>query len=658
MFSNDQLSKLTQLKQNIRSSRDIAQGTIRATTGRFGFVVLDDGRDAYLNPDQMERVFPRDRVEVEVTKNKKEQYEAKLEKLLESSVTFLSGRYRVRGKGHFIATDLSNFDRWIFIPPKFRMKCTEGCYITAKVTQHPFKDGRAQAKVTQNVGDDNTPYIEKLYSVCKHRLDNEFSNDVTEAAKALIAQPLQTLEQNSLETTDLRGVEFVTIDSAATRDMDDALAITPTDNGWSLSVAIAGPSADINVNSTLDKAARKRTQTTYFADKPLTMLPEELSIERFSLKVGEERKSLVFQCEIDSDGKISHFSFVPAIVKSHAKLSYVQVAALLNDQEYKTNPTLSDPAEYKVTLEQLQACAKALHSYRQAHHIVIENRPDFALYLNNKGKLESIEKIERNCAHSIVEEAMLVTNRCAGDFLAEHKAGLFVHHRGYREERRQDIETLLSEKTQTEINKTEELDSYIKTIKALQQHDDAKTLLSIQQRFLEASQLSTEAKPHFGLGFAHYATVTSPIRRYQDLHNQRAIYQILAKQAPASLNTQQLQQMQDNIKESRNASMFMEKWLVCDYMNNNIGESFNGTVSLLTNQGIGVRLDESGIEGFVAAKRADKKKPDAPFDKISFNNQRMELSWNETPIQLDQPIRVTLVRCDNEKKKLEFSFSE
>ena len=412
------------------------------------------------------------------------------------------------------------------------------------------------------------------------------------------------------------------------------------------------------MNSTLDKAARKRTQTTYFADKPLTMLPEELSIERFSLKVGEERKSLVFQCEIDSDGKISHFSFVPAIVKSHAKLSYVQVAALLNDQEYKANPTLSDPAEYKATLEQLQACAKALHSYRQAHHIVIENRPDFALYLNNKGKLENIEKIERNCAHSIVEEAMLVTNRCAGDFLAQHNTGLFVHHRGYREERRQDIETLLSEKTQTEINKTEELDSYIKTIKTLQQHDDAKTLLSIQQRFLEASQLSTEAKPHFGLGFAHYATVTSPIRRYQDLHNQRAIYQILAKQAPASLNAQQLQQMQDNIKESRNASMFMEKWLICDYMNNKVGESFNGTVSLLTNQGVGVRLDDSGIEGFVAAKRADKKKPDAPFDKISFNNQRMELSWNEAPIQLDQPIKVTLVRCDNEKKKLEFSFSE
>ncbi|MFT6102142.1 MAG: VacB/RNase II family 3'-5' exoribonuclease [Candidatus Endobugula sp.] len=662
MFSNDQLSALTNLKQNIRSSRDIAQGVVRATSGRFGFVGLDDGRDAYLNPDQMERVFPGDRVEVEITKNDKEQFEAKLEKLLDSPVNFLSGRYRVRGKGHFIATDLHNFDCWIFIPPKMRMKCTEGCYITAKVTQHPFKDGRAQAKVTQNVGDENTPFIEKLYSVCKHRIESNFSAEIESTAKQLIEQAPQTDladdSQGTLTIQDLRHIDFVTIDSASTRDMDDALAISQTDNGWQLSVAIAAPSTDIPFNSSLDKTARKRAQTTYFADKPLTMLPETLSIERYSLKAGEERQSLVFQCLIDNDGAVSNTAFIPAIIKSHAKLSYMQVAALLNGQEYNSNPSLSDPADFKTPLEQLQQCTQTLHSYRQAHHIVLDNRADFALYLNKQGKLENIEKIERNCAHSIVEEAMLLTNRCAGDFLAEHKAGLFVHHRGYREERRKDIEALLTEKMHTTISDTQELASYVCTIRALQQSDDAGLLLSIQQRFLEASQLSTEPKPHFGLGFDHYATITSPIRRYQDLYNQRAIYKILANQAVDTLNAQQLEQLQGNVKESRQASMFMEKWLICDYMASKVGEKFTGTVSLLTNQGIGVRLDDSGVEGFIAAKKADKRKPKAPFDKISFNNQRMELTWDDQPIALDQSINVTLLRCDHDKNKLEFGFSE
>lgn len=658
MFSNDQLSALKELKHNIRSSRDIAQGVIRATSGRFGFVVLEDGREAYLNPEQMERVFPGDKVSVEIKQNDKEQYEATLEKLIESPITFLSGRYRVRGKGHFIATDLPNFDRWIFIPPKLRMQCTDGCYISAKVTQHPFKDGRAQAKVTHNVGDDSTPYIERLYAICKHRLEYEFTPDVVEAAKAVIAQPMANTE-NSVDDAiqDLRHIDFVTIDSAATRDMDDALAIKTTDNGWTLSVAIAAPSVDVAFNSVLDKAARKRTQTTYFSDKPLTMFPEELSIERFSLKEGEERQSLVFQCNIDTEGQVSEASFTPAIIRSHAKLSYAQVAALLDGQDYNNNSTLSDPATFKAQLEQLLACTQALNLYRQTHYIVIENRPDFALYLNNKGKLETIEKIERNCAHRIVEEAMLLTNRCAGDFLAEHNAGLFVHHRGYRDERRQDIESLLSEKTNSEIRGTEELENYIHAINTLQKHDDAQALLSIQQRFLEASQLTDEAKPHFGLGFAHYATITSPIRRYQDLYNQRAIYQLLLGQQPQKINSQQLQQLQENAKESRNASQFMDKWLICDYMKNKIGETFTGSVTLLTNQGIGVRLDDTGIEGFIVAKKADKKKPDAPFDKISFNNQRMELTWNDEAIQLDQTISVTLMRCDDEKKKLEFGFS-
>ncbi|MGS2718670.1 VacB/RNase II family 3'-5' exoribonuclease [Eionea flava] len=663
MFSNDQLSALTQLKQNIRSSRDIAQGIVRATSGRFGFVGLDDGRDAYLNPEQMERVFPGDRVEVETKQNDKEQFEAKLEKLISSSVDFLSGRYRIRGKGHFIATDMHNFDRWIFIPPKLRMKCTDGCYITAKVTQHPFKEGRAQAKVTQNLGDENTPFIEKLYTIAKHGLSNTFDTSVETAATALIenAKEENTSSDNhcaQVSTEDLRHIPFVTIDSAATRDMDDALAIESLDTGWKLSVAIAAPSVDISFNSPLDKAAKKRAQTTYFADKPLTMLPEGLSIERYSLKENEERQSLVFQCHVDDSGRVSNSTFIPATIKSHGKLSYMHVAAFLQGDEYKTSPTLSDPANFSEPLKQLHACTQALHLYRQTHHIVLDNRADFALYVDAKGKLDKIEKIERNCAHRIVEEAMLLTNRCAGDFLASHNVGLFVHHQGYRDERRKDIETLLTEKTQQTIANTQELSNYIDTLRTLQKHEEAEALLSIQQRFLEASQLSGTPQPHFGLGFDYYATITSPIRRYQDLYNQRVIYQLLGQQATDKLSQVDIEQLQESIKTSRNASLFMEKWLICDYMQSKIGEQFTGSVSLLTNQGIGVRLNDTGIEGFVAAKKADKRKPNAAFDKVSFNNQRMELTWNDQAIALDQTITVTLLRCDHEKKKLEFGFAE
>jgi VacB/RNase II family 3'-5' exoribonuclease len=655
MFSSDQLSQLTDLKQNIRSSKDIAQGTVRATAGRFGFVTLEDGRDAFLNPEQMERVFPGDLVEVEVTKNKKEQYEARLEKLLSSPIAYLSGRYRIRGKGHFIATDANNFSRWIFIPPKNRAKCNEGDYASAKILQHPFKDGRAQAKILTKFGNEETPNIERLYAIGKHQLDTDFSAEVLKAADQLCQQSLHPEDKEDLRQ-DLRELNFVTIDSAATKDMDDALAIKKTSTGWTLSVAIAAPSADIDFNSPIDKAARKRAQTTYFADKPLTMLPEKLSIERYSLKQNEDRLSLVFQCEIESNGHLSAFAFIPAVIKSHAKLSYTHVAALLEGREYKPSPVLADPLEFKEQLTTLQNCSHALNGYRQKNNIVTDHGADFALYLDEKGKIKTIEKIERNCAHMIVEEAMLLTNRCAGDFLARHKLGLFVHHRGYREERRQDIETLLSEKTNSDISSTDKLENYIHTINTLQNNAEHKPLIAIQQRFLEASRVCQEPTPHFGLGFAHYATVTSPIRRYQDLYNQRVIHQLVSGEKPAALTDQQLEALRTNIRDSRDASQFMEKWLVCNYMKDKIDETFSATVSLLTNQGIGVRLEASGIEGFVPAAKADKK-TEKTGDKVSFNNQRMELTWNESSILLDQVVSVTLVKIDDEKKKFEFSLN-
>ena len=672
MFSKDQLSSLSQLKQDIRESKDIQQGMVRGTSGRYGFVSIADGRDAFLNPEQMDRVFPGDSVEIEVTtktdKEGKEKYEAKLLKLLQSNINIIAGRYRVRGKGHFIATDLIDFSRWIFIPPKDRKKCEEGQYAIARISQHPFKDGRAQAKIINNIGNDDTPFIERLYTQAKYQLDAPFSAEVNEQANTLAAKKVSI--DNDHQRQDLRNVDFVTIDSASTQDMDDALYVEESNDGWRLSVAIADPGADIAPGSALDIAASKRAQTVYFPGKPLPMLPEQLSVDRYSLQCNKERLSLVFQCDITKEGQVNAFTFIPSIISSKAKLSYTQVAAFINDNtdadtKAQSHPNLSDITPYTNLLNALHQCTVALNAYRQKHHIVHHNKPDFALYLNEKGKLNNIEKIERNVAHTIVEEAMLVTNRCAGDYLARHQTGIYVDHQGYRPERRSDIENLLNEKTNTTIHHTDQLEHFVSAIKKLQSHEDFHALLSIQQRFLEASQLNNQAKPHFGLGFKYYATITSPIRRYQDLYNQRLIHQLLSTQSSNNIDDHTLAQLKVNLSRNRDAVRFMEQWLISDYMTQYIGQTFTGTVSLLTNQGVGIRLDNTGIEGFIPAKRPNKKQAnqststdEKSTDKISFNNQRMELFWNNEPITLDQSVSVTLVKIDQQKKKLEFSWTK
>ncbi|MEO0443372.1 MAG: hypothetical protein AAFZ92_06475, partial [Pseudomonadota bacterium] len=155
MLSKDALSQLSSLKKEIRASKDVAQGTVRGTSGRFGFVSLEDGREAFLNPEQMDRVFHGDRVEVNITQNDKQQLEAKIEKLLFSPLKQLAGRYCIKGKGYFIVYEQQQHSRWIFVPPKLRANAKDGDYVTARITQHPFdKEGKAQAKVTGTIGAD------------------------------------------------------------------------------------------------------------------------------------------------------------------------------------------------------------------------------------------------------------------------------------------------------------------------------------------------------------------------------------------------------------------------------------------------------------------------------------------------------------------------
>ena len=662
MLSGDILSQLSSLKKEIKDSRDTAQGTVRGTSGRYGFVVLDDGRDVFLKPDVMDRVFHGDRVEILVTTKKtdtKEQYEGKLEKLIHSPLKQLAGRYCVRGKGHFVIVEQQQHTCWVFVPPKARANAKDGSYVTAKITQHPFETGKSQARITNDIGAEINVDNARKFSLALHQQFESFPKDVVEEAQALQASPIAVAAQakSDIQRTDLTHVDFVTIDSAGTRDMDDALAIQQTDSGWILSIAIANPGSEIKVNSALDNIAFRRAQTLYLPGKPVPMLPEVLSTERYSLIAGQDRLALVSRLSIDKHGKVLEAKFESAIVRSKAKLSYQQVSALLNDQPFNAQPHLTDIAPFKDQLLQLQACTNALFEHRQENQLMTTNRDDFALLLNNLGKLESIEKIERTPAHRIVEESMVITNQCAGEFLARHNAGLFITQNGFKAERRDDINKLLVEALSVDaVGDISTLNDYVALIKQLQNDDQQSVLLAKQQRFQQASELSLKASPHFNLGAQYYATITSPIRRYQDLYNQRIIHQLLANKKPIPLRAKQLDHLKESIGLSRGASRVVEQWLIADYMQDKVGQEFTGYIGLLTNQGVGIRLHHTGIEGFIVAKKADKENPEAPFDKLSFNNQRMELTWNELDLNLDQEVKVTLTAIDMDKKKLSFEW--
>ncbi|MCV6614991.1 MAG: VacB/RNase II family 3'-5' exoribonuclease, partial [Cellvibrionaceae bacterium] len=630
MLKNDALAQLNQLKKDIRAAKDIAKGTVRGSSGKFGFAVLDDGREAFISPLDMNRVFPGDRVRINIVEGKGGKPQAELEKLLESPLRDFVGKYVVKGQGHFVEPDLPQFNRWLFIPPKQRKGLKAGDYLHCRVTQHPFyKDGKAQVKVLGNLGQLQQAGFEARYMAAKFELPEQFKPKALAEQSELAEGKQQALWQQR----PLAEAPFVTIDGANTLDMDDAIAVAQTDNGYRLSVAIADPGAEIAAGSELAESALGRSQTVYMPGHSLHMLPTELSHQRFSLVAEQERPCILVELDIDTDGAISHSQFSLAKLQSQRKLSYQQVADFLAGDDSEALP-----AAIADSLKHMQALAERREQYRREHALVMEDKPDFELELGENGKINAIHKLEKNPAHKMVEEAMLAANIAAAEFFAAKRSkALYSTHSGIKADKLDNLRGVLGEDHPALAELAlDSLAGYRELMQKLETLDGQ--LYFTIKRLLQSSELRLEPAPHLGLGLNAYATITSPIRRYQDLYNHYQLKQALGQGQGSTLNEEQLQALQQQLQRGRQAVRQMEQWLHCQYMNRQTGSEHSATIALVNGQGVGVRFDDSGIEGFALLQ--NKEQP------WQLDHRRLKLVRDDTVYQLGQAVTVKVVSVD------------
>ncbi|WP_226648236.1 VacB/RNase II family 3'-5' exoribonuclease [Microbulbifer variabilis] len=638
MLNADALKQLSQLKTDIRSSKEFAEGRVRGSNGKFGFVELEDGREAFLPPNEMERVFPGDRVRVSLSEEKKGKLSAELDALIDSQLDYLVGQYVQRGQGHFIQPSQNGLSRWIFLPPKARGKAQPGEFIACKINRHPFKDGRAQAKVEAVIGKPDIPGIEHAYVVAQFKLPEQFGQAAQTQAQEISAR----LSSVIAERQDLSELGFATIDAESTLDMDDALAVSTSDGGWTLHIAIADPSSVIEADSALDKEAFERAHSQYLPGETLPMLPRNLCEDLFSLVPGEPRPALVVHIDINSDGSLGESRYEYAAISSQHKLSYIQVSQFIEGDESAV------PEEQKQSLRNLAAVYEARSAYRASHSLAMEDRPDYEIHLDDKRKIARIEKQERNVAQRMVEEAMLATNISIGGKLAELQQGCFSVHLGFREERMGEVRSLLKELLPEHAEQDlSELPHYLALVKQLENHDDAQmqNLLAVLKRMLRPGQLDNKAGAHLGLGLESYATVTSPIRKYNDLHNHRVLRAALQGNTAVALSDEQIESLQESLVRGRQANRALEQWLYTQFMQDKVGQEFTGKITLVNGAGLGVRLDEFGIDGFVRLNGDKKNLP-------NFDGKHLTLTYNEQSFQLEQAIKVKVSSVDVDKRRI------
>jgi ribonuclease R len=660
MINPDAFAQLKQLKQEIKASKPIFQGTIKETATKFGFVILDDEREIFLPPDEYQKALPGDRVEVVLINPDEDKPSAEIEKLIKSDVTSLIGRYIVKGKGHFVDAEMGRASRWIFIPPNKRQNAKDGDFVECKLLRHPFKNkGKAQAEVLSILGNESTPGIEESLTIRRYKLSNEWSESVTQQAKELQAQGISKFTSNRADLTD---IPFVTIDSSNTQDMDDALYAVTTDSGFTLKVAIADPAALIEVGSPIDQEAQKRATSTYLVDQSIPMMPKELSSDLCSLRPNEERLALIASMNIAESGEVTHLSLEQAVIKSHAKLSYQNVTQFLtsnslepaNSLEPENNDAIEAlSAEIKDSLTTLQSVQKIRANYRPTS--VLGDRPDYRIRLNDAKKVDRIERIEKTIAHKIVEEAMVATNHQIACYLRDNNlTSLYINHAGAREDRLEQIKSL-AEKNGLTVDEAHlrSPGDYQAILSEANQMDVGFPLAVLINRNMERSEMTLEAKPHVGMALDCYTTATSPIRKYNDLVIHRVLAEHLSlnngssssesstKEPTAELaQTIYQQQMQ-----SRSAANDLEQWMKCQYANTLNGKEFDAQICGVNSAGFHARIEENGIEGFVATKEL----------KTSFNQELMEHASDEHCFQLQMPIKVKVSGVNFDRKQVNLS---
>ena len=637
MLNQDSLAQLKGLKSQMEAEKERAEAVVKGTQARYGFAILDDGREIFIPPDEMLKAFPDDRVRVCIRPAKDNKTIADIEKLIDSPLADFTGRCVRKGKAMFVEPDLPQLKRWLFIPPHARNGVQEGDYVRCAILRHPIRDGKPQAKILSVVGADDTPGIENLYSMAKYRLSAEWGAAALKELEKQLERCKPLEEESRRDLTDL---EFISIDAAKTQDIDDALYAEVSDVGWTLFVAIADPTSYIPSDSGLHRDVAARGTSVYFHGDVLPMLPEVLSQDTCALSEGVDRPALVCKIAVSDAGEVGDYEFMEATIRSRAKLSYYAVDRYLTGQD-------DELMSHATPLEALYQLYRALRAHREEHHLVMEDRREYRWILSDSKQIENIEPFEKMLSQKLVEECMIATNRCAARFLSEKDAsGPFVSHPGFRSDRLEETRKFLQMHT-PELAETDPttVQGYRDIMRALSAPELSLPLRGMVNRLLTRAQLSCEAGPHMGMALEHYTNCTSPLRKYADFLVHLQIKAVLRGGEGKLVDPGLLTGLSESLATTRSATLEAERWLAGKYLERLDSEEkliHKATVTHVNSSGFNVRLDDSGLEGFVDLR----KDP----EKFSYDKWTASLTSTTRRFGLEQSVELTFEGVERDQQ--------
>lgn len=601
------------MKVGLCSRLGLKTGKITRLSRTFGFGITDDGTEYFIPGKCMLGAMPGDRVLIAKIASRSGEPEGEVVDIISFGSQQLTGVIEIVDGSAYLVPDTASRNHITIVRDK-NVPFKEGDKVLAEIAHRGMRHAEHKVRVIQVFGCAESAASCAQAVIACHGVPTEFSPEVLREAKKISEGGVQEYSFNNRE--DLCHLSIFTIDSAESKDLDDAVSVEKTEKGYLLGVHIADVSHYVKGNSAIDKEALNRGTSVYYADKVIPMLPKELSNGICSLNPDEDRLTLSAFVEFDSDGEMISYRFCKSVIRSRVKAIYSEINSILEKRE-----TDEIHAKYSALLGDIalmDELADLLIAKKNRRHAPEIETTETRLFIDENGVCTAASPRERGKSERIIEEFMLSANEAAAK-LAKEKQTPFVYriHEAPPEGKVESLHEILPKFGLECPHFTEFRPVHAsKILEAARGTDKAEAVNMLVLRSMSKAKYSPEPLGHFGLALDDYAHFTSPIRRYPDLAIHRIITDIIAGYGSQWLSKRYGGFAVNAAERSSSAEVRAatverecEDCYKAELMKQHIGETFRGRISGVTDFGFYVMLPDT-IEGLVHIRTL----PDGQYD--------------------------------------------
>ncbi|HEY6360773.1 MAG TPA: ribonuclease R [Vicinamibacterales bacterium] len=670
--------ELLQIRGNrfgLPDKMDLVVGRLQTNPAGFGFVVPEHARpaerqdlhrsekqdihrsvkqDIYIAASNLTEAMHGDRVVARIERRTERGFEGRIIRILERSQATIVGRFEVdeAGLGYVVPFDRRALTD-VHVPTGQWSSAEPGEMVLVEITRWPTATRGPVGRVVEVLGRVDEPGVDTQIVIRKFGIPDAHSEDAVEEARRL---GTQVKERDVKGRTDFRGVTTVTIDGEHARDFDDAITIGRRSNGnyW-LGVHIADVAHYVQEGSALDEEAYERGTSVYFTERAVHMFPSELATGLCSLNPHVDR--LVQSClmEVDRRGNVARYEMHDGVINSDARMTYTAVNAILTERD---EGTIREYRELVPMFAEMRELFDVLNARRRRRGSIDFDLPEADVILGEDGQIENIVAAERNVAHRIIEEFMLLANETVARHLVEHGSpALHRVHEAPDIKKVEDFETFITTLgySLAASGHTVKPKHFQKLIDRIKGTPEERPVAALMLRTMQKARYDPASLGHFGLAAGHYTHFTSPIRRYPDL----VVHRMLRESRHGEMAGARRDELVDDLPEVARHTSEMERradeaerellqWKKVRFMADKVGDEYEGYITGVAPFGLFIELVEHYVEGLVhISSMAD--------DYYRFVEQQHVLRGENTKkvYRLGDKVRVQVVRVDMERRQVD-----